>query len=115
MRADLFSKCRALAVATSIALLSGAIGVAHAQDLPAYMAPIVGTTISSPTQTATKNVLALNTGMFELYSDAARVFRTNILAKHPVILGLFSGSGDSSCTGPASHRLKRRTCPLPIN
>jgi hypothetical protein len=93
MRSDPFPKCRALAVATSIALLSGAIGAANAQDLPAYMAPLAGTTISSPAQTATKNVLALNTGMFELYADAARVFRANILAKHPVILGLFSGSG----------------------
>ena len=31
--------------------------------------------------------------MFELYGDAAKVFRANILAKHPVILGLFSGAG----------------------
>ena len=57
------------------------------------MAPIAGTTVSSPAETATKNMLALNTGMFELYGDAAKVFRTNILAKHPVILGLFSGAG----------------------
>ncbi len=97
MRADLFLKRCSHAVATSIALLSGAIGAANAQDecqdLPAYMAPIAGTTVSSPADTATKNVLALNTGMFELYGDAAKVFRTNILAKHPVILGLFSGAG----------------------
>jgi hypothetical protein len=57
------------------------------------MAPISGTALSSPAETATKNVLALNTGMFELYGDAAKIFRTNILAKHPVILGLFSGAG----------------------
>ena len=44
-------------------------------------------------ETATNNVLALNTGMFELYGDAARVFKRNILSKHPVILGLFSGAG----------------------
>jgi hypothetical protein len=31
--------------------------------------------------------------MFELYGDAAKVFQANILAKHPVILGLFSGAG----------------------
>ena len=42
---------------------------------------------------ATKNVLALNTGMFELYDDAAKIFQKNILSKHPVILGLFSGAG----------------------
>ena len=38
-------------------------------------------------------MLALDTGMFELYGEAAKVFRKNILAQHPVILGLFSGAG----------------------
>src|SRR6185312_2050999 len=66
---------------------------ARAQDLPSFMAPIAGRTDTTPAQTATNNVLALNTGMFELYGDAARVFKRNILAKHPVILGLFSGAG----------------------
>jgi hypothetical protein len=40
-----------------------------------------------------KNVLALNTGMFELYDNAAKIYERNILSKHPVILGLFSGAG----------------------
>jgi hypothetical protein len=31
--------------------------------------------------------------MFELYDNAARIFQNNILSKHPVILGLFSGAG----------------------
>src|SRR5262245_66372018 len=31
--------------------------------------------------------------MFELYGDAAQIFKKNILAQHPVILGLFSGAG----------------------
>ena len=57
------------------------------------MAPISGLTATTPSETATKDLLALNTGMFELYGDAAKVFRANILAKHPVILGLFSGAG----------------------
>src|SRR3979411_875856 len=63
------------------------------QDLPSYMAPISGRTVSSPADTAIKNVLALNTAMFELYDDAAKIFHGNILGKHPVILGLFSGAG----------------------
>ncbi len=63
------------------------------QDLPSYMAPISGRTASSPAETATNNVLALNTAMFELYDNALRIFQKNILAKHPVILGLFSGAG----------------------
>ena len=31
--------------------------------------------------------------MFELYDNAAKMFRANILSKHPVILALFSGAG----------------------
>ena len=68
-------------------------GFLMAQDLPSYMAPISGRTVSSPAETAMKNVLALNTSMFELYDNAHKVFESNILSKHPVILGLFSGAG----------------------
>jgi len=57
------------------------------------MKPIAGRTASTPAETATKNVLALNSSMFELYGEAAKVFQKNILANHPVILGLFSGAG----------------------
>src|SRR6202521_620413 len=68
-------------------------GVANAQSLPSYMAPIAGPTSATPADIATKDVLALNTGMFELYGDAAKIFQKNILSKHPVVLGLFSGAG----------------------
>jgi hypothetical protein len=81
-----------LAIAV-VALSLGGSGAAHAQALPSYMEPISGLTKTTPSETATKDVLALNTGMFELYGDAAKAFRINILAKHPVILGLFSGDG----------------------
>ena len=64
-----------------------------ANGLPAYMEPIYGRTSSSPAEVATKDMLALNTGMFELYDAAAKIFQQNILSKHPVILGLFSGAG----------------------
>jgi hypothetical protein len=57
------------------------------------MAPIAGKTAATAADIATKDVLALNTGMFELYGDAAKIFQRNILSKHPVILGLFSGAG----------------------
>ncbi len=85
----------AAAVLASI-MLAGAGMTAGAQSqpaLPAYMGPIAGHTSSSPADTATRNVLALNTGMFELYGNAAQVFKRTILGKHPVILGLFSGAG----------------------
>ena len=82
----------AYATMASIMLL-GLGPVAKAQDLPSFMAPIAGRTTSSPAETATKNVLALNSMMFELYDAAASVFKANLLSKHPVILGLFSGAG----------------------
>ena len=75
------------------AIMLSACGLANAQTLPAYMAPISGKTAATPSDTATKDMLALNTGMFELYGDAAKIFQKNILSKHPVILGLFSGAG----------------------
>jgi hypothetical protein len=68
-------------------------GAANAQGLPSYMAPIAGQTSATPGDIATKDVLALNTGMFELYGDAAKIFQKNFLGNHPVILGLFSGAG----------------------
>jgi len=73
--------------------LFGSSAISNAQTLPAYMAPIAGKTDASPSDIATKDVLALNTGMFELYGDAANIFQKNFLSNHPVILGLFSGAG----------------------
>jgi hypothetical protein len=75
------------------AMLLGSPAVTHAQTLPPYMAPISGLVTATPADIATKDMLALNTGMFELYGDAGKIFQANILAKHPVILGLFSGAG----------------------
>jgi hypothetical protein len=48
---------------------------------------------SDPAATATKDVLALNTAMFELYGSSAQIFKANLLAAHPIILALFSGAG----------------------
>jgi hypothetical protein len=76
-----------------VAILSVGGRGANAQSLPSYMAPIAGTTSATPGDIATKDVLALNTGMFELYGDAANIFQKNFLSNHPVILGLFSGAG----------------------
>src|ERR1700710_3008505 len=76
-----------------VALLLNSTAIAHAQSLPSYMAPISALTTTTPADIATKDMLALNTGMFELYGDAGKIFQANILAKHPVILGLFSGAG----------------------
>jgi hypothetical protein len=82
-----------LRLAAVAALLCASNITAGAQTLPAYMAPIAGKTAATPSDMAARNMIALNTSMFELYGDAAKVFQQNILNKHPVILGLFSGSG----------------------
>src|SRR6266851_3623698 len=92
MRTD--SLLRRFACTTLTSVILAAPGTtAKSQDLPSYMAPISGRTASSSAETATKNILALNTAMFELYDNAAKIFQKNILDRHPVILGLFSGAG----------------------
>jgi hypothetical protein len=92
MRTDLLPK-RYAGAAAAVIVLACVSSAATSQNLPSYMDPISGRTTSSAADTATKNVLALNSMMFELYGDAAQVFKRNILSKHPVILGLFSGAG----------------------
>ena len=77
---------------TAMALLCSGMSAAT-QELPSYMAPISGQAQSTPAEVATKNVLALNSMMFDLYGEAAQIFQKNFLSKHPVILGLFSGAG----------------------
>jgi hypothetical protein len=65
---------------------------AHAQPAT-FMQPIAGPVTSTPAAVATQNILALNSAMFDLYDGSGRIFQRNILASHPVILGMFSGSG----------------------
>jgi hypothetical protein len=92
VRRNLVLKRLACVMLTAIAL-AATTARATADDLPAYMQAIAGRTASSPAETATKDVLALNTGMFDLYDAAAKIFQGNMLARHPVILALFSGAG----------------------
>ena len=80
------------------------------------MAPISGKAAATPSEIATKDMLALNTGMFELYGDAAKIFQKNILSKHPVILALFSGAGGRMVLiGRVWRRSTRRRCRSCIN
>ena len=83
---------RYFAVLLSIAL-AGFGGAASAEDLPSYMARIGGRTSSSTAETATNDVLALNTMMFQLYGASGAIFRKNLMDHHPIILGLFTGAG----------------------
>jgi hypothetical protein len=84
---------RYIGLAAATLLMFGGTMRCNAQSLPSYMAPIAGKTASAPADVASKNVLALNTAMFELYGDAGKIFQQNILNQHPVILALFSGAG----------------------
>lgn len=67
--------------------------MANAQELPPEVGIIVSPLGSTRVETANKDVLTLNAAMFELYGDASRIFKANILARHPVILALFTGQG----------------------
>jgi hypothetical protein len=66
---------------------------AQGAEVPGYFKTVVGTQAASPAEVGTKNVLQLNTSMFELYDNSSRIFQKNFLAQHPLILGLFSGAG----------------------
>jgi len=84
-----FQRCACAALLTAVGL--GSLG--HAADLPDYMQPIAGVVTVSPTEVANDNLLALNRSMFQLYDETGKLLQRNILAQHPVILGLFSGAG----------------------
>jgi hypothetical protein len=87
-----FGKCHAYPILLSL-ILAGFAAPAVAEDLPSYMAPIAGHTASDAAATARKDILALNAMMFALYDASGAVFRRNLMANHPIILGLFSGAG----------------------
>lgn len=77
-----------------VALCLAGLGQAvYAAEVPPYMADIVAATPPSAAQTATDNVLALNNAMFGLYEQSGALTQQSILARHPVILAMFSGSG----------------------
>jgi hypothetical protein len=85
---------RAALALVACACLTGAAAAQKAASAPTFMNPISGTAPPpSASEVATRNVLQLNTSMFSLYDNASKVFRANFLAKHPVILALFSGAG----------------------
>jgi hypothetical protein len=79
------------------AMLAGTVtGTASAQGatgLPPYLANISGNTPSTPADISTRDVLQLDVGMFSLYDRASTIYRRNILAKHPIILAMFTGEG----------------------
>ena len=74
--------------------LRGGVGIGAGNGEPAGLPKAIsGTTAPAPVDLATRNVLQLNVSMFGLYDNAGKVFRKNILDRHPLILALFSGAG----------------------
>jgi hypothetical protein len=72
---------------------SGASWPLAAADMPAYMDLIAAGEPPAPSETARRDVLALNMAMFGLYDESGRIFRKNLLSQHPVILALFNSAG----------------------
>lgn len=87
-------KCALIGFAVAAALAALPAASVDAAEPAGYLAPIAGAPQTpSAGEIATGNVLRLNETKFPLYARSARVFRENILGKHPVILALFSGAG----------------------
>ncbi len=100
----------------TMALIALAIGTANADDLPDYMKPIAGRTASTPAETATKNVLALNSSMFELYGEAAKSSKRIFSPTTQSSSAFFpERAGVSFYIGPVSRRSMRRRCRSSIN
>jgi len=58
--------------------LAGSARIAQSQDLPDYWKVWVGTKTAPPEVTATSNILALNTSMFDLYDSDGQIFTESI-------------------------------------
>lgn len=64
------------------------------QNLPDYMKVIVGDfPPTTQADLATRNVLELNAAMMGIYDNALKKYQKTFLARHPVILALFTGQG----------------------
>jgi hypothetical protein len=87
---NLSGSARALVISLAIGLCDTQT---QAEEALPSLKPILGTQTASPAQVGTKNILQLNASMFELYDASSKIFQGNVLAQHPVILGLFSGAG----------------------
>jgi len=74
-------------------LVAGAASAQAPANLPEYLANISGNTPSNPSDVSTRDLLQLDLGMFSLYDRASTIYRRNILARHPIILAMFTNQG----------------------
>src|SRR5262249_11094192 len=85
-----------IGVSSACALISFALILTtpvRGGDVPDYFKKILSVESTTPAEVGAKNILQLDTSMFELYGNAGQIFKKNILANHPIILGLFSNTG----------------------
>jgi hypothetical protein len=108
-------KIRDLAAVAGLALtlFLPAVPPVGAEAPPAYMDVITGGASQTETQVAEQNVLALNVAMFGYYDRALKLYQRNLLARHPVILALFSGAGgDVTLYRPNMAPLRAPSVPI---
>lgn len=85
-----FGRLALLAVASA----AGIAATAGAGDVPPYMRNIVAPMpTGSPKAVAVRDVLALDDQMQMIYDGSLEIYKKNLLATSPVILGLFSNQG----------------------
>jgi hypothetical protein len=81
-------------VPLAVAVLTGFVVIADADDIPGYMRNVVAPLpMTSPKAVAVRDALALDDQMQAIYSSSQQIYKKNLLATSPVILGLFSNQG----------------------
>jgi hypothetical protein len=75
-------------------ILSVLAGLGRGDDVPEYMRNVVAPSHpASPKDAALRDVVALDDQMQAIYESSLQIFKKNLLASSPVILGLFSNQG----------------------
>ena len=81
-------------VPLAVAVLTGIVVIAAADDIPPYLRNVVAPqAMTSPKVVAVRDALALDDQMQVIYSSSQSIYKKNLLATSPVILGLFSNQG----------------------
>jgi hypothetical protein len=81
-------------VLLALAAAAGLAATAEAGDVPPYLRNVVAPLpMPGPKAVAERNALALDDQMQVIYSASQEIYKKNLLATSPVILGLFSNQG----------------------
>ncbi|HEY2157385.1 MAG TPA: hypothetical protein VGH33_17285, partial [Isosphaeraceae bacterium] len=81
-------------VLLALAAAAGLAAMAEAGDVPPFLRNVVAPLPTpSPKAVAERDALALDDQMQVIYSASQEIYKKNLLATSPVILGLFSNQG----------------------